>query len=255
MLLLSTAALAGPLDRPDPMDMGRLHCAERPLGLTNNAPLSGGRTLGEAPAGPPTFPTGLQSSLLPYATDEALDKAEQKHLVPLSAVSTLATGASPVLASCEGAPTDVYDFVSESCEKPRRCKLLAVVDGATVTFDDQSSVGTRLAPVETIKEAVGLLALVEPDLFLPLTPGELEAWTLEAAGYRPVLPALPWLEVEEKPEGYVIRAARRVECGCEHDVVRRGYFVAKDGRTCPIAEEGAVVLAVAVDPVCRQPKP
>lgn len=247
-LSILTVAWGGPLDQPDPDEMSGYRCVERPLGMANNAPLLD-RTLGQGPPGPPIFPTGLQSSLLPFATDADLKVAGKKRgIVVYPSVGSLATAGVPIVADCEGPATDRDDFV-HGCKLALQCEMLTTLEGNRLTLATRPQVASRFAPVETVKEALGLVLFVEPDLFLPLTPGELAAWAEEAAGYQAVEPAVPWVEVQEFDHGWLVRAPRRVTCGCEHDVVRRGYWVAKDGRAC-VVQEPPVVLAVASAPIC-----
>src|SRR5690606_22544833 len=104
--------------------------------------------------------------------------------------------------------------------------------------------------VEAPKEALGLVWFLDPDLFLPLTPDELAAWRAEAAGYVAVEPELPWVEIEEHAEGFLVRAPRKVRCGCDHDLVRRAYWVAKDGRSCALTEAPVLLAKVAGEPEC-----
>ena len=243
------AAWAGPLDQPDPDEMSGFRCVERPLGAANNVQLFA-RTLEEGPPSAPVYPMGLQSSLVPFAGDAALKQAGKKRgLVVFPAVGSLATAGSPVVADCEGAATDRDDFV-HGCKLPLQCEMITTLDGKGITLATRPQVASRFAPVDSLKEALGLVLFIEPDLFLPLTPGELAAWAEDAEGYKAVAPSVPWVEVQEHEHGWLIRAPRRVTCGCEHDVVRRAYWVAsKDGRSCAV-QEAPVPLAVATNPVC-----
>jgi hypothetical protein len=236
-LVLGGPASAGPLDRPDPEDMGRYRCVERPLGAKNDVPLVN-RTLGDGPPGPPTFPSGVGSSLVPYAADAALKKAGKKHkLVVYPAAATLATRGEPVVADCENRALDDSHFAF-GCDVKLACELYTRHDGEALVLDRRPQAASRFSPVEEVRDAVGLVAFYEPDLFLPLTPNELSRWEREAADYRVVEPQIPWIEVEKRDEGWLIRAPRRLKCGCDRDIVRRAYWVSKDGRGCMVDEPG-----------------
>ncbi len=242
------AALAGPLDAPDPTDMGKLRCEPHPLGLDNAYGL-GERTVGTTPPGPPTFPTGLQARLAPFATDSALRKASKgAGAYPAPAVASLASVGSVVRRDCENRATTMDHFFV-GCRVAVQCEVLVTHDGATLTFDRRPQVGAKLAPVETPAEALGLTWFLDPELFLPLTPEELAAWAEESANYTLVEPAVPWVEIEEQPKGWLVRAPRRVGCGCDHDIVRRAYWIARDGRSCAVVEP-PVPLAVAKADIC-----
>jgi hypothetical protein len=247
-LAVLASAWGGPLDQPDPDEMHGYRCAERPLTLANNVPLAD-RTLVDAPPGSPVYPAGFQSNLLPFATDGELKQAGKKRgLLVFPAVASLATAAVPVVADCEGPATDRDDFV-RGCKLPLQCELLTTVEGQRVTFATRPQVATKFAPIESAKEALGLVAFVEPDLFLPLTPGELARWADEAGGYQATAPEVPWVEVIEHDQGWLVRAPRRVGCGCDHDVVRRAWWVNREGRSC-LVQEAPVALAVAKSPTC-----
>lgn len=243
-----SAAWGGPLDLPFPTEMSGYRCLEHPLDLSNNVPLLG-RTLSAVPPGPPVYPTSVQSDLLPFASDAELKRAAKKRgLVGFPAVASLATAGVPIVADCEGPATDRDDFV-HGCKLRLQCELLTSLDGDRLTLATRPQVASRFAPVDTPREALGLVMFVEPDLFLPMTADELSQWKDEAVGYQAVEPAVPWVEIEPHEDGWLVRAPRRVTCGCDHDVVRRAYWVARDGRACPI-REAPVPLAVATSPQC-----
>ncbi|MEQ1507604.1 MAG: hypothetical protein ABMB14_35565 [Myxococcota bacterium] len=246
-LTLAVAAVAGPLDLPDPGDMGRYRCVERAATLAGDPPLTDRVAIADPP-GPPTFGPGVEPALAPYATDDAIAKAAKKKLVALPAVGSLAVGGRPVVMDCENTATDRNDF-SVGCRLSHACELLLTVEGTPVALASKPQVASKFAPVESVTEAVGLLAFYERDLFLPLTPGEREAWLEEAAGYQAVNPPVPWIEVEPHPGGWLIRAPRKGFCGCDHDLVRRAYWVSTDGRSCAV-DEKPVTLAQDRTPVC-----
>lgn len=248
-LAWSLTALAGPLDLPDPAEMGPYRCVERPLGLENRAEL-GDRKVSDSPPGPPTWPVGVQSGMVPHASDADLVKAAKgRYVETFPAVGTLATGGVPVIESCQSRAT-TRDAFSFGCTEALACELLIEVDGKASRLQSRPQAAARFSPVEDAKEALGLLMFYEPDLFLPMTPGELAAWAEQAAGYRAVEPALPWVEIETHPDGFLVRAPRRVTCGCDHDVIRRAYWVAKDGRSCAVAETPLALAVVSGPPVC-----
>ncbi|MEZ4240175.1 MAG: hypothetical protein R3F59_29285 [Myxococcota bacterium] len=240
VIALAGLAHAGPLDRPDPDDMGRYRCTDRPLTRDNDVPL-GNRTATDAPPGHPVYPTGLGSSLVPFATDAAIKKASRKHkVVAYNTVATLATRGVPVVADCENRAIDDSHF-AWGCEVQLACQLYTEHDGHGIVLDRRPQAASRFAPIEEARDAVGLLAFYEPDLFLPLTPDELAQWDADAEDYHATAPEIPWVEVQEKPEGWLVWAPRRVHCGCERDIVRRAYWVSKDGRACPLVEDPQVL--------------
>ncbi len=241
-------ALAGPLDAPDPDDLGKYRCEERPLGLDNAGAL-GDRKVGTNPPGPPTYPPGVQPQLGPFAPDKLLEKAGKgAGAYPAPAVASLATGGSVVRRDCENRATTTDHFYV-GCRVAVQCEVLATIGGVAQSFDRRPQVGAKSAPVESGTEAIGLVWFLDPELFLPLTASELADWAEESANYSLVEPAAPWVELEEHPEGWLVRAPRRVGCGCSHDIVRRAYWVSRDGRSCPVAEPG-VPLAVAKTEIC-----
>jgi hypothetical protein len=248
VIALASIAWAGPLDAPDPGDMGKYRCEEHPIGLDNPYSL-GERKIVQTPPGDPTFAAGLQGKLSPITTDKDLDKASKgagQHAAP--AVASLVSGGQVVRRNCENRATTT-DHYFIGCKVAMQCEVLVRLGSESFTFDRRPMVGARAAPVESVAEAVGLVWFLDPDLFLPLSPGEFAAWAEERVGYDAVEPALPWLEVEEHDQGYLVRAPRKVGCGCDHDVVRRAYWVSKDGRSCPVIEPGQA-LAVAKSKVC-----
>lgn len=250
--LLAGVAWAGPLDAPEPEDMKPYRCIERPLGHANNAPLAN-RTESDQPPGPPTFPSGLESGLVPYAADDVMKKAgKKKGIIVFPSIATLATGGTPITADCENRATDQYDF-AYGCTEARTCDVYLTIEGHPVTLGSRPQVASKFTPVDSAKEAIGMVALYEPDLFLPLSPGERDAWARESANYHLVEPVVPWLEVEEQPEGWLVHAPRRVSCGCDRDVVRRTYWISEDGRGCTV-DDKPIPLAIAVSPApdCAQ---
>lgn len=247
-MIWAAVALAGPLDAPDPADLAPYRCEPHPLGLDNPYAL-GDRTVGTSPPGAPSIPAELRGRLAPFATDAAIKKAGKgAGAYPAPAVASLASVGSVVRRDCENRATTTDHFFV-GCKVAVQCEVLVVHDGQTLTFDRRPQVGAKLAPVETPAEALGLAWFLDPELFLPLTPEELAAWAEESANYTLVEPAVPWVEVEERPQGWLVRAPRRVGCGCDHDVVRRTYWVSRDGRSCAVAEPG-VPLAVAKAAIC-----
>ncbi len=246
MIVLVAAAWAGPLDAPDPDDLGKLQCDTR--GVSLEASL-GERTVGTARPGPPLIPAELRSRLAPFTSDTAIKKASKgTGAYPAPAVASLATAGSVVRRDCENRATTTDDFFV-GCRMAVQCQVLLTHDGAALTFDRRAQVGARLAPVESPAEALGLAWFLDTDLFLPLTPQELAEWAEASATYAAVEPAVPWVEIEEHAEGWLVRAPRRASCGCNHDVVRRAYWVSKDGRSCPLVE-APVPLAVDRSPIC-----
>lgn len=234
---LTRGALAGPLDNPDPDEMARYVCAQGSVG----SPSLGERTKSETSPGLPILPEDLTSVLTPVASDDALKRAGKGKLEAWPAIATLATSARTVSADCEGPPTDRDDF-SFGCKRPLQCELMTAIDGRSVRLTTRPQAGQQLAPVESEREALGLLALVEQDLFLPLTEGERAQWLAEATAYTTVEPPLPWLGIETHPKGWLIRAPKRARCGCEHDIVRYAWWVSHTGRSC-LVEEAPVILA------------
>ncbi len=251
MLLLTSFALAGPLDQPDPDAMGTFRCVERPLTTQNSAGL-GERKLADHPPGDPVYPQGLASSLVPHAPDAELEKAGKgKWVWAAPAFASLATGGVPIRRSCQSRAVTTDDFF-EGCTEALRCEVHATVDGEVRTFDRRPQVASAFSPVDSPREALGVLWFLDPDLFLPMTPDELAAWRERAAGYLAVEPEVPWVEITEQAEGWLVRAPRLVRCGCEHDLVRRAYWVAKDGRSCALTEAPLLLAKVAGEPVCAE---
>ena len=230
-------SLAGPLDMPDPDEMGRYACAQGPVG----SPSIGDRKKIDAAPGQPLLPEDLAGALVPVATDDALKRAGKGKLEAWPAVATLAVGGGTITADCEGPPTDRDDF-SFGCKRPLQCELMTRIDGRAVRLATRPQAGQQLAPIESEREALGLLAIVEQDLFLPLTEGERAVWTAEAPSYTAVEPVLPWLGIETHDQGWLVRAPKRARCGCEHDIVRYAWWVSRTGRVC-LVEETPVILA------------
>lgn len=243
--LLVSVALAFPLNRPDPELMDGTRCMRHPVDDRNNVELTG-HTVGEAPPGAPVL-GDLASVFAPFTTDEAKKKAARgKGVTSLPAVTSLVAEGQPVLrAACDRSAALGDDF-TEGCKRPKACSVQVTVDGTPLQTGDSGKLGPKLSPIDTPKAAYGLVALVDQDVFLPLTPLELAEWAEEAEGYRAITPAEPWVQVEERTNGWIVRAARKVACGCERDLVRRAYWVDRAGNLCQI-EETPVPLAQAVD--------
>ncbi len=244
--LVALSAWAGPLDLPDPDDMGRFQCRDRPVDLNNDVEL-GDLELLDAPPGEPTYATGLASNLLPHATDKGLKAASKGKLVyTMPAVASLATGGVPIVLGCTARDATFQDDFQVGCEDPVPCELVASLKGRSEKIERKSKIGPRLAPVDDAKTALGLVAMLDPYVFLPMTPHENAAWAEAAAGYRAVQSGVSWVEVVEHDEGWVVRAPRRVTCGDQNDVVRRAWWVSDDGRSCQI-EETPIPLAKTRD--------
>lgn len=240
--LLPAVALAA---TPDPAQMAGHTCAE-PLTLANNVPIDAARLDGTTPDAP-VVPMMVEGFLNRFAGDEELRKAAKgKRVVALPALASLATRGTAVRMACGSKGDSDYTW---GCKAAEACTLVLQVGPVIHQLDQHDQLAPLLAPVTSQAEALGLLALQDHDLFLPLTPAEKRAWKEEAQGYHTVGPRAPWVEIEDHDTGWVIRVPRKVGCGCEHDLVRRAWWVSRDGSSCPIVED-PLPLAQKVDPVC-----
>ncbi len=248
-LWLTAAVWGFPLNRPDPVAIEPYRCRRYPTGDKNNVVLSDQYAVSEQSPGAPVLGGAVAAILVPHATDRDMKRAAgARHTEALSALATLATGGLPSLLACDRSLAAQDDW-RIGCKRPKGCSLQAVLGGEPVQADRAGKVGPVLSPIDDPRSALGLLALVETELLLPLSPGELALWTEEAVGYRAVLPTEPWLQVSEHTAGWVLHVPRRARCGCERDVVRRAYFVDRSGQLCELEEPG-VPLAVSVDGEC-----
>jgi len=227
--------------------MGDYRCADHPVSDKNNVPLND-YVVTDSPPGAPTFPMAVQGSLLPYATDDAQKAtAKGKRVEALPAVATLAVKGRPVKLVCEPDSPDSADEFKWGCEKPLGCTIYLPVKSGTKLMKSTLQVGTALGHVGNEKTALGLVALLDAGVFLPMSPGEIGAWSERAQGYKAIKTDTPWVEFEEHEHGYIVRVPRVAECGCEKDLVRRAFWVSKDGRSCQVEEKG-IPLATATDP-------
>lgn len=252
VLWWTVVAVAGPLDRPDATEMAGHRCRYRPVEIERGAPLDD-REILEIPPGAPQIEAALELSSLP--TDAALRRAARgrgNHTLP--AVSTLATGGIPALLGCSVRETTSQDDFTAGCRRVAPCELVIRVDGEGHKVGSFSQVGPVLHPITSASEALGLVALLDHSVFVPLTERERRAWTSDAGGYVSVEPRLPWVEIEQHEEGWLVRAPRRARCGTCRDVVRRAWWVANDGRSCQL-EEPPVVLARDVGEDCPDEAP
>lgn len=250
IVLLAATALAFPLNRPDPDHMEGYRCLRYPVGDANNVEITD-YTLSDAAPGAPVIPEALRSALTPFAADDALKAASRgRGVSSMSAVTSLATEGVPVLkAACDRSATDQDDFRS-GCKRPKACVAQVTIDGQALQTSESGKLGPKLSPIDSPAVALGLVATVDGGVFLPLTPAELAAWSEEASGWRTLDDGtMPWVEIEERRMGWLVRVARRAPCGCEQDIVRRPYWVDGNGNLCMI-DEPAVPLAKATEGTC-----
>lgn len=243
--LIAAVALAFPLNRPDPKRMDGLRCLRYPVDLQNNV-----ETTDYTPTDrPPVTPMySFDPGTIP--SDDALKKAAKgKGMYALPAVASLATEGRPIIVSCDRKASAQDDF-TRGCKKPLGCTVQIVVNDRPKQAMDSDQIGPWVAPIDTAAKAVGVVALMDDDVFLPLTPEEQAAWVEQSAGYRVLSPENPWFEVERRNDGWLVHAARKVTCGCEHDLVRRSYWVDTKGRLCQL-ELPAVPLALAPEAECK----
>ncbi len=250
MLLLSvlaTVALAYPLNYPDHRRMGDYACVEHAVANENNIDLTE-YVITDSPPGPPTFPADVQGQLRPFATDDAQKRAAKgKRIEARSAVATLAVGGRSTKLVCETDKPESNDEFRWGCEDAIGCTLYLPVKSGTKSLHSVLQVGSALGRVTSDRQALGLVALLDPGVFLPLTPVELEAWAETAQGYKALETDATWVELEKHDHGWLVRAPRIAECGCQKDLVRRAFWVSKDGRSCQV-QEVPVPLAQATDP-------
>ena len=245
---LVSTALAYPLNYPDARRMGGFRCVEHPVMNVNNADLADA-VVSESPPGPPVFAPDLQRSLGPFASDEAMKAtAKGKRVESFPAVASLALRGQPAKLVCEPDKPDSVDEYRWGCgERPLGCTAYIPLKSGSKAVRSTLQVGTLLGKITDPNEALGLVALIDAGVFLPMSPGELQAWAETAQGYRGIQTDKPWVEVVEHDYGWIVRAPRVATCGCERDVVRRAFWVSDDGRVCQVQEQ-PVALAHAVDP-------
>ncbi len=245
----AVAAVAGPLDRPDANEMEGYRCRYRPVAIERGADLKD-RELLDLPPGPPEIEAPLELAALP--TDADLRRAARgrgNHTLP--AVATLATGGIPALLGCSVREPTFQDDFTVGCRRLAPCELVIQVEDEGHKVAWSSQVGPVLHPITSVSEALGLVALLDHSVFVPLTEGERRAWDADAPRYLSVVPQVPWVEIEQHTEGWLVRAPRRALCGGCRDVVRRAWWVANDGRSCQL-DEAPVVLARDRDGPCAE---
>jgi hypothetical protein len=250
LLVLAGVALAFPLNRPDPDRMEGHRCLRYPVGDANNVETTD-FAVGETPPGAPVIPDALRTALTAFATDEALKKAARgRGVTSLPAVTSLGSLGTPVLrAACDRKATDQDDF-TEGCKRPKACALQVSVDGKPMFTPESDPIGPKLSPIDSPALALGLVAIVDAGVFLPLSPEELLAWSETAPAYRVIDGGTtPWVEVIERPLGWLVRVTRLGPCGCEQDLVRRPYWVDRGGNLCMI-DEPPVPVAKAIEGTC-----
>lgn len=262
LLLLVAAATAGcsgsakSAQTPSPEAMGPYRCAEAPfgLGLSAGVPLETGLLPGTVLEA--ALPEDLAAALSKVPNAEAVAQAlaavhaKAGEAVPARAAAGLAAGGQPVIKLCKREASEKEDFI-EGCRHAAGCDLVLTLEGKRVVVSSLAELAEVLRPVDSKAEALGIAALADRWIWLPLNESEKAEFKVdhEDAQWTPVDTGLPLVEIEEHEAGYLVRAPRYVTCGCKHDLIRVAYWVSRSGAVCNV-DEDPVTLAVSQNLQC-----
>jgi hypothetical protein len=168
-----------------------------------------------------------------------------------TAAQALAGGRDGVALCCEQRAQGGEPFM-RGCRAARACRVvLRSAGGTRVVVDSAAQLVAAVAPVDTTAKAIGLVALLDRDVWLPFADGEREqlAGLSMRYGWQPYADAPVGVEVEEHAWGFVVRAPTVPSCGCGHHLVRRSFRVERSGAVCAV-DEPEVALAFATTGLC-----
>lgn len=142
-----------------------------------------------------------------------------------------------VALCCERPVAEDAAFVV-GCRMAASCTVRVPSGGGHASARTADELAAALAPIDSRAEALGLVALIHRDVWLPL--GEdtqtVAGETAQMFKWHPYPDAPPIVEVTEHAWGYLVRASLARTCGCEHSLVRRTFRVDRDGSVCATSE-------------------
>ncbi len=167
---------------------------------------------------------------------------------PVGQLQQLAAPSRPILR-CMGEmatpPIEKDEFIA-GCMTLRRIFYL-IRDGASWRkASNPAELNGILGPARTQAEAVGRVALVFNDAWLPLTR---EARERALEYHRDWQAVAPIVAAEQGPNGFAVRLPLRDSCGCEHPIHVVSFSVGSDGSVTNDGRQGAL-LARAKSMVC-----
>jgi hypothetical protein len=197
----------------------------------------------------------LPDFTLPAEIATAVEVAIQAHDVadrpaqgctPLSIAERLTTGPGTWARCCPDKAGANDDF-RVGCMFARACKIV----GPASSHSEREALTRALGPIDGPAKALGLVALLERDIFLPLSSAERTAAADSARFFKwqPYADQAAAVEVEPLETGYVVRLPQMRHCGCGHSIVRLAYQVGADGTVCR-AKEKPVALAYGHRRIC-----
>ena len=195
----------------------------------------------DAEAGPPSLPT----IELPFEVRKDLAGPEVAPgcLLAGRALDQLAAPEA-VIPCCAIRPKNARDEAkgfTRGCLAPIVCSY-RIGEREVHTREE---LARTLGPIATAARAIGVVSVLVPDVFVPISPAERTAASQLASrfGWRRVAGAPRSVEVEQRGDGFVVRVPAYRRCGCRHPLWRVAYRVDRQGAVCPAAEPPALLAA------------
>jgi hypothetical protein len=210
---------------------------------------------GSAPTiGLPDDLLGEMDPLLATAADLYASPARQMCTFPEATgpLQTLAGDGGPVVRCCDPTTSKRSEFRHGPTEHPRlgpRCSYILEANRATHMVIDRTELGHALAPIESPVEALGALAIIYPDIAVPLFHEQKRALAEQARQHLwQSYEGVAAVEIEAREWGWIMRVPEFNEHRCDH-LLRQPFAVARTGHVCRLNEE-PVPLAFAHNGFC-----
>lgn len=147
-----------------------------------------------------------------------------------------------VFTKCCTAEPKGADFTS-GCMMARGCSLELPNTTGKRAISTKAELAEAVAPVDSVAEAIGLVAVHDRRAWVPYGPGaeQIVADTNRWFDWFPLQDEPVSVDAEEHPWGYVLRVPAYERCGCSHHLYRVAYRVTSDGEVCRLGEAPTVV--------------
>ena len=192
------------------------------------APTAPGELRVELPVGFPPLPAGV---------------GETGECTRVDGPAALAPHGQAVRLCCQRADEWRDDAFMRGCMFPSTCHFERDDGGEAWT---PSELAELLGPVETPAEALGMVALLHPEV---LDPAALTRGIGDFYGWQAYPDAPPVFAVDVLPEGFVVHAPAYAGCGCSHHLLRVAFRVTGEG-CVEVLDEPREPLAYASVAVC-----
>jgi hypothetical protein len=139
------------------------------------------------------------------------------------------------------------------CDDASACRLVVPAGGGHRAVTSEADLAAALAPIDSPAEAVGLVALLHPEVQIPFGEDHATVLSEYAQLYRwqPYSAAPIAVEAETYSWGFAVRVPVVRFCGCRHGFVRVAYRVGRDGAVCRM-DEPPLPIAYAHGDTCIQ---